>query len=372
MRLRNQRKIQRQAEREPSFKDWVKEVRPNDVGVDGTLSRNITGNSKVASIWRKIGGKFTEDEIRHLNENKTPENKKFKFTLDDDQIADLMSEDTKDARHRIVKDYEQRVNDGIRTVDDKISISDNLGNKRSITGNLLGGLSPVNLAVGFGSQYMADKVLDKIDPNLDPMVKTGISGAVSGGLSEGAALALSGGAGAIGATSGLILAPAAIGGAVGNIAGRATYERVRKIGGTELQAESAAGAAGGASAALTATGLLGAMSAGGLLGAEAAIPLDLETAGLASVGAGLVGAGLGAGSYAGSKEYGFLKKKIKKDTSATDLEASLGAGAGTGATIGAVVGTAALPIIGTGVGALIGGGIGGISALAKYGIDKLF
>lgn len=371
MRLRNQRKIQRQAEREPSFKDWVKEVKPNDVSVDGKLSSNITGNSKVASIWRKIGGKFTDDEIAHLNANKTPENKKYKFSLEDDEIADLISEDVKEERHKIVKDYEQDVHDGIKTVDDAISLEDSLGNKRTITGDLLGGMSPINLGVGFGAAYTADKILDTIDPDLDPTLKTGIVGGISGGISEGAALALSGTAGAIGASSGLILAPAAAAGAVGNIAGMETYKGLKSIGASDFTAETGAGGAGGLAAGLTAGGLLSAAAAGGITGAEAAAPADLETLGLASVGAGLLGAGLGAATYVGTKEFGDLKSRIRRDTSATDLEAQLGAGAGTGATIGAGLGLLAGPL-GAAAGGVIGGGIGGLAALAKYGIDKLF
>lgn len=371
MRLRNQRKIQRQAEREPSFKDWVKEVKPNDVSVDGKLSSNITGNSKVASIWRKIGGKFTDDEIAHLNANKTPENKKYKFSLEDDEIADLISEDVKEERHKIVKDYEQDVHDGIKTVDDAISLEDSLGNKRTITGDLLGGMSPINLGVGFGAAYTADKILDTIDPDLDPTLKTGIVGGISGGISEGAALALSGTAGAIGASSGLILAPAAAAGAVGNIAGMETYKGLKSIGASDFTAETGAGGAGGLAAGLTAGGLLSAAAAGGIAGAEAAAPADLETLGLASVGAGLLGAGLGAATYVGTKEFGDLKSRIRRDTSATDLEAQLGAGAGTGATIGAGLGLLAGPL-GAAAGGVIGGGIGGLAALAKYGIDKLF
>ena len=37
--LRNQRKVARQQAKEPTFKDWVREVKPDDVGVDGSLSK---------------------------------------------------------------------------------------------------------------------------------------------------------------------------------------------------------------------------------------------------------------------------------------------------------------------------------------------
>ena len=372
MRLRNQRTIQRQAEREPSFKDFVKEVKPNDIDINGKLSNNITSKSKVASIWKKIGGKFTDDELSHLNSNPTPAGEEYNFSLDDEDIADLVGEDSKEARHKIVKDYEQKVHDGIKNVDDVISIEDNMGQKRSITGELTGGLSAVNLGVGLGAAYTTDKLINKIDPNLDPDLKTGISGAVSGGIGETAALTLSGAGAGIGASGGLLLAPAVIAGAAGNIAGMETFKGVKKLGGTDFEAETAAGGAGGLAAGLTAGGLMAALSAGGIAGATAAAPADLETFGLASLGAGIVGAGIGATSYLGQKEFGAIEKQIKKTTGATDLEAELGAGAGTGATIGGVVGTIFGGPVGTAAGAVVGGGIGGIAALAKYGIDKLF
>lgn len=372
MRLRQQRTAQRQSEREPSFKDWVSEVKPNDIGTDGKLSNNITKNSKVANIWRKIGGKFTDDELDHLNSNPTSAGEEHNFSLEDDDIADLMSEDTKEGRHKIVKDYEQQVHDGIKNVDEMVSIEDGAGGKRTITGELTGGLNVINLGVGLGAAYTTDRVLNKIDPDLDPTLKTGISGAISGGIGEAAALTLSGAGAGIAASGGLLLAPAVIAGATGNLVGKETYTGLKKIGANDFEATTGAGAAGGLAAGITAGGLLAALSAGGVVGATAAAPADLETFGLASVGAGLLGAGIGATSYVGTQEFGAIESQIKKTTGATDLEADLGAGAGTGATIGAVAGTFVGGPVGTVVGGVVGGTIGGIAALAKYGIDKLF
>ena len=372
MRLRQQRTAQRQTEREPSFKDWVAEVKPNDIGSDGKLSSNITKNSKVANIWRKIGGKFTDDELDHLNSNPTPDNEKHTFSLEDDEIADLASENTQEGRHKIVKDYEQKVHDGIKNVDEAVSIEDGAGGKRTITGELTGGLNAVNLGIGLGAAYTTDKFLNKIDPNLDPTLKTGISGAISGGIGEAAALTLSGAGAGIAASGGLLLAPAVVAGAAGNIAGMGAYKGIKKIGGSDFEATTWAGAAGGLAAGMTAGGLMAALSAGGVAGAAAAAPADLETFGLASVGAGLLGAGIGATSYIGTEEFSAIEDKIKKNTGATDLEADLGAGAGTGATIGGIAGTFIGGPVGTVIGAGVGGTIGGIAALAKYGIDKLF
>ena len=369
--LRNKRNIQTSQSKEPTFKDWVAEVKPDDIDVNGKMSNNITKNSKVAEIWRKTGGQFTEDEKEHLNNNPSNENDKYNFSLEDDEIADLLSEDTKEGRHKIVKDYEQKVNDGIREVDNITSIEDGAGGKRSITGEMTSGLSAINLGIGLGAAYTTDRVLNKIDPNLDPTLKTSVSGAVSGGLGEAAAMTLSGAGAGIAGSGGLILAPAIVAGAAGNLAGMGAYKGIKKIGGSDFEATTGAGAAGGLAAGFTAGGLMAAASAGGLTGAAALAPADLETFGLASVGAGLLGAGLGATSYAGTQEFNALENTIKKNTGATDLEADIGAGAGTGATIGGIAGTVLGPV-GTVAGAVVGGSIGGLAALAKYGIDKLF
>lgn len=370
--LRNQRKVARQQAREPTFKDWVNEVKPDDVGIDGSLSKNITKNSKVAEIWRKTGGKFTDDETTHLNSNPTEEGNKYNFSLQDDDIADLISENTKEARHNLVKDYEQKVHDGIQEVDNITSIEDGAGGKKTVTGELTNGLSAVNLGIGLASSYTTDKVLNKIDPDLDPTLKTSISGAVSGGIGETAAMTLSGAGAGIAASGGLILAPAVIAGAAGNLAGEGAYKGLKDVGATDFEATTGAGAAGGLAAGFTMGGLMAAASGAGVAGAAAAAPADLETFGLASLGAGLLGAGLGATSYAGTQEFTSIKDTIKKNTGATDLEADLGAGAGTGATIGAIGGTFVGGPVGTVVGGVVGGSIGGLAALAKWGIDKLF
>ena len=370
--LRNQRAAQRAEAKEPSFKDWVAEVRPDDVGADGKLSKNITKNSKVAEIWRKTGGKFTDDEKEHLNNNPTKEEDKYQFSLDDDEIADLASEDTKEARHQQVKDYEQKVHDGIQEVDNITSIEDGAGGKRTLTGEMTGGLSAVNLGIGIGAGYTTDRLLNKIDPDIDPTLKTGVSGAVSGGIGEAAALTLSGAGAGIAGSGGLLLAPAIAAGAAGNIAGEGAFKGIKKIGGTDFEATTGAGAAGGLAAGFTSGALLSAAAAGGVTGAAALAPADLETFGLASVGAGLLGAGIGATSYAGTQEFTALEKKIKSSTGATDLQADIGAGAGTGATIGGIAGTFVGGPVGTAVGAVVGGSVGGLAALAKYGIDKLF
>lgn len=373
MMLRNQRKIARSVAKEPTFKDWVKEVKPDDIDINGKMSKNVTKNSKVAEIWRKTGGQFTEDEKEHLENNPTKEEDKYKFSLEDDEIADLLSENTKEARHSQVKDYEQKVHDGIREVDNITSIEDsNTGSKRGITGELTGGLSAINLGIGIGAGYTSDKILNKIDPDLDPTLKTSVSGAVSGGIGEAAALTLSGAGAGIAGSGGLLLAPAIIAGAAGNVAGAGAYKGIKKIGGTDFEATTGAGAAGGLAAGFTSGALLAAASAGGVTGAAALAPADLETFGLASVGAGLLGAGLGATTYAGTQEFNALESKIKQNTGATDLEADIGAGAGTGATIGGIAGTFVGGPVGTVIGAGVGGTIGGIAALAKYGIDKLF
>ena len=69
--------------------------------------------------------------------------------------------------------------------------------------------------------------------------------------------------------------------------------------------------------------------------------------------------------------YRKISDEIKK-AGGNELESDVGTGAATGATAGALIGTAFAPGVGTVAGGLIGGGVGTLTALAKWGIDKLF
>ncbi len=230
-------------------------------------------------------------------------------------------------------------------------------------------MNPINLGIGLGASYLTDKALSKIP--MDETTKSIVSGGISGGLGEVATIGLSGASGAIGATGGLILAPAVAAGITGNLAGNAAYKGLKEAGATDFEATTGSGAAAGSVAGLTGLGLGAALSAGGLLGAEAAVPLDAETFGLASVGAGALGAVVGGGSYLAEGEYSAVKGAVKK-AGGNELESDVVGGLATGSTAGALIGTAFLPGPGTIAGLLIGGGIGTLTSLAKWGIDKLF
>ena len=369
--LKGQRTQVKTDANEPTFKDFVEKFKPEGIDPNGSLNNTVKGNSKAHSYWKRIGGKITQEEQDHLNNNPAPENEKHTFgeNLDFDEVQDLIDQPDVEERHKIVKNYEQDVHDNIKKVDDLTSISDRAGTSKNITGFVKEGLNPINLGIGLGASYLTDKALSKIP--MDETSKSIVSGGISGGVGEIATLGLSGAAGTIGATGGLILAPAVAAGVAGNLAGGAAYKGLKEAGATDFEATTGAGAAGGAAAGLTGLGLGAALSAGGLLGAEAAVPLDAETFGLASVGAGALGAVIGGGSYLAEGEYTGIKGEIKK-AGGNELESDVGAGAATGATAGALIGTAFAPGVGTVAGGLIGGGVGTLTALAKWGIDKLF
>jgi len=169
-------------------------------------------------------------------------------------------------------------------------------------------------------------------------------------LGLGGTLITAGGAGA-----------ALIGGALGSAAGYGTYKGVEKLTGSDFAATTSAGAVGGLTTAFT---------SGLAAGAIGAAPLDPETLGLASLGAGLLGGTIAAGTFAGTEEQKALKTKYTNQ-GMTDLESSLAADSLTGATMGAIGGTIFGPV-GTVAGGVIGAGVGSLIALGGFAAGKIF
>ena len=349
---------------EPTLTDYSKRFFPEGI-TDGKLNSNVKGNAKLHNTWKSIGGKITEEEQQHLDNNLAPENEVHNFVeLNDSDINDLQTADTV-KRQQIIDDAHQDVLDDIKTVDEKLSIPSESGTgENTLIGSFKSGISPISLGLGLGSGILADHALNAILPkNTNQDLKTSLSGALSGGIGETASLALGGSLGSLGFAT---LAPAIIAGGAGAEVGKLTAEGLKKAGADDFEISTGSGITSGATA-----GLLGAIGSGALLGSEASVPLSFETAGLASVaGAGLGGV-IGGGSYLGSEEYKSLDQAFKSG-GASDLGASVGAGASTGATAGALIGTIFEPGAGTLIGSGIGAGIGSLTSLASYGIHKLF
>lgn len=361
---------------DPTLTDYVKSEFPEGIS-NGELNSNVKGNGKIHNIWRKIGGKITDEEKQHLDNNKAPDDEVHNFQeIDDTDINDLQNADTV-KRGQKIDDLHQDVLDDIKTVDEKLSLPNETGTgENTLTGAFKQGLSPIGLSIGLISGGITDHALNAVlpkDTNQD--LKTSLSGGISGGIGETASMILGSGAtstlGAIGSSGGLVLAPAILSGAAGAEVGKLTAEGLKKAGADDFEISSGAGITSGATTGGLGYGLTTAIGSTGLLGAEAGTPFDVETLGLASVGGAVLGGTIGASSYLGSEEYKGLDTAFKK-AGASDLGASVGSGALTGATFGAGLGTIFGGPVGTVAGGLIGSGIGSTVALANYGFHKLF
>lgn len=360
---------------DPTLTDYAKEVFPEGL-TNGELNSNIKGNGKLHNIWRKINGKITDEEQQHLDSNVANDSEVHDFQeIDDNDISDLQNADTV-KRGQKIDDLHQDVLDDIKTVDEKLSIPNEVGSENTLTGAFKQGLSPIALSIGLISGGITDHALNTVlpkDTNQD--LKTSLSGGISGGIGETASMILGSGAtstlATIGSSGGLALVPAIISGAAGAEVGKLTSEQLKKAGASDFEISTGSGLTSGATTGGIGYGLTAAIGSTGLLGAEAATPFDLETFGLASVGGAVLGGTVGASSYLGSEEYKSLDTAFKK-SGASDLGASVGSAAVTGATFGAGLGTIFGGPAGTVAGGLIGSGIGSTVALANYGFHKLF
>ncbi len=358
---------------DPTLIDYAKEVFPEGI-TNGELNSNVKKNGKLHNIWKKINGKITEEEQKHLDSNVANDSEVHDFQeIDDSDITDLQNADTV-TRGQKIDDLHQDVMDDIRTVDEKLSLPNESGGENTLTGAFKQGLSPIALSIGLISGGITDHALNSVLPkNTNQDLKTSLSGGISGGIGETASMILGSGAstalGAIGSSYGLALAPAIISGAAGGEVGKLTAEGLQKAGANDLEISTGAGLTSGATTAGLGYGLTAAIGSTGLLGAEAATPFDLETFGLASVGGAVLGGTIGGSSYLGSEEYKGLDSAFKK-SGASDLGASVGAAALTGGTFGAGLGTLFGGPVGTVAGGLIGSGIGSTVALANYGFHR--
>ena len=339
-----------------TFTDYIKEFSPRD-SVGDKLSTRLHGNSRHVKIWKELGGKFTDEEQAHIDSIDTDVQDNFNLTQ---QERDEIYNATPDERAEILDDYHQDSLDSMQTLDEYTSVQNGRGGKTVLTNEIGGGINPLNVGVGFIAGGLAaggvGALLKKYDPDMKEVYKQSIVGAAGNLIGESAVLGLggtlitAGGAGA-----------ALIGGAAGAAAGYGTYVGVEKLTGNDFAATTSAGAVGGLATAFT---------SGLAAGAIGAAPLDPETLGLASLGAGLLGGTIAAGTYAGTEEQKALKTKYTNQ-GMTDLESSLAADSLTGATMGAIGGTIFGPV-GTVVGGVLGAGVGSLIALGGFAAGKIF
>jgi len=284
--------------------DFVELISPVDVVKDANgnkkLSSRIHDKSGFVKMWDDIDGNFTQEELDHLDSLDVSDSPEHKFQLSEAERQKIY-DSTPEERHNIVKGYEQDAHDAMLNMDEHTSIPVEGQAPRTMTGDFVSGLNPINLLVGAAGQKSANALLDSIDPNMPVVPKSAVSGALGGAFGEAGILALSGAAGTISAAT---LAPAALVGSAATLTGLGTEALLDK---TKLKDNQLAKTAieGTTSGAVAGAGtLLASAGAGALLGAEAGVPLDAVTFG----GASLVGAALG--TTIGLAGYGLGKLGI--------------------------------------------------------------
>ncbi len=341
-----------------TFTDYIKEFSPGDSKGD-VLSNRMHNKSRHIKIWKELGGEFTDEEQAHLDSiGDDVDDDPFKLS---EKERKMIYDATPEERQEILNDYHQDSLDAMKAADKFSSVENERGGRTLLSNDIGGAINPLNVGVGFIAGGIAsgtaNAIINKIDPDMPEIPKQAIIGASGNLIGEGAVAALGGTA--LGFAGG---GAALLGGAAGGVAGVESYRGIKKIGGTDFEATTGAGAAGGLATAFT-----GGLAAGAL----GAAPLDPETLGLASVGAGLLGGGIGAISYVGTEEQKQLKSKFSNQ-GMTPLESDLAADSITGASMGAIAGTVFGGPVGAVVGGFAGAGVGSLVALGGFVAGKFF
>jgi hypothetical protein len=278
--------------------DFIESISPADIVIDSNGNKNLSSRihdkSGFVNMWDDINGNYTPEELDHINSMNVTNLEDYDFSLSESERNKIYNS-TPEERHKIVKDYEQKAHDTMKATDEYASIPVEGQAPRTMTGDFVAGLNPINLLVGLGAQKSADSLLNTIDPDMPVVPKSALSGAAGGALGEAAIMGLSGLGAGISATA---LAPAAAVGAAASLTGLGTEKLLDK---TKLKDNQLAKTAIEGSTSGAVAGLGTVVAGSSLLGAEAGIPLDFVTGGAASVvGAGL-GTIIGLGSYGLSK-----------------------------------------------------------------------
>jgi hypothetical protein len=341
--------------KEKTFMDFLRKFDPNEVTPDGKLATNrIHQGSKHYKLWKAAGGKVTDEEEAMMSEHASDRDA-FPLQLRDSEIKEL-AESTPEERQGLFDEYHQENLDAIKAMDEHVSLPNEQGGRTSVYEGIRGGLNPIAIGIGLLSGHTANTVIDKLDP--DKKIPEEGRQALSGGLAsitgEGAISALGGTALTLGGT-----AASGLAGSAGALSAYETYKGLKEAGASDFTATVGSGAAGG----FTTSALLSAATAGGILGGEAATPLDLETAGLASLAAAGLGATIGGGAYALSQGKQYLDKKF--------TEAGFGE-TGTQVASDALLGSALGSVVMPGLGSLIGLAGGSLYGLASEGLSKIF
>ena len=340
---------------EKTFIDFLRKFDPNEVSPDGKLTTNrIHQGSKHYKLWKAAGGKVTDEEEAMMSEHASDRDA-FPLQLKESEVKELAASEPEE-RQGLFDEFHQDNLDAIKAMDKHVSLPNEQGGRTSVYDGIRGGLNPMAVGIGLIAGQSANTLIDKLDPDkkIPEEGRQALGGALGSIAGETAISTLGGTALTLAGTG-----AAGVAGAGGSLAAYETYKGLKEEGASDFTATVGSGAAGG----FTSGALLSAATAGGLLGAEAAAPLDLETAGLASLAAGGVGASIGAGAYALTQGKQYLDKKFS-DAGFGET----GTEVASDALLGSAVGTAILP----GIGTVAGAAAGSLYGLASEAFSKIF
>ena len=339
------------------FTSFMKGFSPADV--DALDWKRLSSDSPHVQAWDELtDGGFTQaeqmkidatDKAAATDENRVPPSK---FSLDESERQEIYDASPEE-REQIVKQYEDQHSSALENMD---SLTTEPTTGENLHAAISGAANPLNLGVGLVAGYSANKLLDIVDPDLPDVPKQVVGGALGGGLSE-LGIARLGGEAAT--TAGL--ATGALSGGIGALAGYEAYKGLKAEGASDLEAVTGSGAAAGLGSALASGG------AAVLGGAELGTAFAPETLGAST----LVGAGIGAASFAASEEDSAIKNALKK-RGYSDFESGMMADTATGASIGGAAGLVAGGPVGALIGSGLGATVGSMLSAGQYLVGKLF
>jgi hypothetical protein len=265
-----------------TFSEFLQEFSPVDIQ-GGALSSRIYDGSNFTNFWKDSGGTFNLQEQSHLLTSPKGESGTTGTTSQHrSEFSKLtpMEQDVKiqDISNVHVKALEQFT----KMLEPEAQVQAIIEPTPSI---LTEQLSAVSLGSGLLGGYLGQKITTAVDPK-QKLTQTGDE-ALSGFLGGGIGAAIVGGS----------IAPAAIAGSAGYLAGAETAKALQKYGYSSEASSTIGGTVGGITAS-TAIGL-GAVGAAALSGAEIGSVLSPETFGISVLVGGAIGglAGLASSLY---------------------------------------------------------------------------
>ena len=211
-------------------------------------------------------------------------------SLNDGEIDNLIKGSTKD-RDIFEEITNDDFNSAVKNLDDHISIPSGEGNLGSMGTDLMRALHPTNLLGGLGAGIVSASAMNFIDPNQD--IQKQVRETMVG---TGAGLLTGFGSGVLGGAGFGMVAPEAVAGGLGYLAGEEVASFTKQATGSDFLADVTGGVAGGGVGGL-ALGIGGGIAADVAAGATFGTFFDPITMGTGTLIGGAVGAAIGGIAY---------------------------------------------------------------------------